>query len=146
PHVDRAGAGRGVTPHAVTRTWVLGAQVYGLRRGAPNDSGAPRIDGWHVGGDYALLGSLAGAAGRAGAAGLAISPVDAMFSAELPRYSPSAPSSRLFLNVLLADPECVFEQDVLQCLGYAGDASFVDDCGCLNWPRIQARRLGQLQR
>lgn len=146
PHVDQAGAGRGATPHAGSRPWVLGAQVYGLRRGPPKDSGAPRIDGWQAGGDYALLGSLAEAAGRAGAAGLAISPVHAMFAADAQRYSPYAPSSRLFLNVLLADPECVFEQDVLQCLDYADDASFVDDSGRLNWSRIQERRLSQLQR
>ncbi len=53
------------------------------------------------------FGSLADAARRfAGAGGdaVAISPVHALFPADPGRFSPYAPSSRLFLNILLADP------------------------------------------
>lgn len=56
---------------------------------------------------YGELGTLAGSAaslGRAGAAALAISPTHALFPADPGRFSPYAPSSRLFHNVLLADP------------------------------------------
>lgn len=57
------------------------------------------------GGAFGDFGSLAGAArplGRAGAAALAISPVHALFPADAARFSPYAPSSRLFRNVWLA--------------------------------------------
>ncbi|MBU2289457.1 MAG: 4-alpha-glucanotransferase, partial [Gammaproteobacteria bacterium] len=48
-------------------------------------------------------------AGR-GADAVAISPVHALFPADAGRYSPYAPSSRLFLNVLLGDPALVGTQ------------------------------------
>lgn len=53
-------------------------------------------------GDFASLASAAKALGRAGAAALAISPVHALFPADAARFSPYAPSSRLFRNVWLA--------------------------------------------
>ncbi|WP_428970596.1 4-alpha-glucanotransferase [Sphingomonas sp. Xoc002] len=53
-------------------------------------------------GDFAGLASAAKALGRAGAAALAISPVHALFPADAARFSPYAPSSRLFRNVWLA--------------------------------------------
>ncbi|WP_375242855.1 4-alpha-glucanotransferase [Sphingomonas parapaucimobilis] len=53
-------------------------------------------------GDIASLASAAKALGRAGAAALAISPVHALFPADAGRFSPYAPSSRLFRNVWLA--------------------------------------------
>ncbi|WP_129793002.1 4-alpha-glucanotransferase [Sphingosinicella sp. CPCC 101087] len=55
-------------------------------------------------GDFAALARLAAAAGQAGADALAISPVHALFPADPVRYSPYGPSTRLFLNVLFADP------------------------------------------
>lgn len=56
---------------------------------------------------YGDVGTLAGSAarlGQAGAVALAISPTHALFPADPGRFSPYAPSSRLFHNVLLADP------------------------------------------
>ncbi|WP_294305231.1 4-alpha-glucanotransferase [uncultured Sphingomonas sp.] len=53
-------------------------------------------------GDFAGLAGAAKALGRAGAAALAISPVHALFPADAARFSPYAPSSRLFRNVWLA--------------------------------------------
>ncbi|MDZ7280548.1 4-alpha-glucanotransferase [Sphingomonas sanguinis] len=53
-------------------------------------------------GDFASLASAAKALGHAGAAALAISPVHALFPADAARFSPYAPSSRLFRNVWLA--------------------------------------------
>lgn len=55
-------------------------------------------------GDFGALADAAGAFGRRGAQALAISPVHALFPADPARFSPYAPSSRLFLNVWLADP------------------------------------------
>ncbi|WP_322965563.1 4-alpha-glucanotransferase [Sphingomonas fuzhouensis] len=53
-------------------------------------------------GDFASLAKAAKAFGQAGAAALAISPVHALFPADPQRFSPYAPSSRLFRNVWLA--------------------------------------------
>lgn len=122
------------------RAWVVGAQVYALRRHGR------ALPGWEAGGDYSLLGQLATEAAREGAAGLAISPVHAMFSADPGRDSPYSPSSRLFLNAMYADPAAVFDAAFLQPLAGPVDASLVDASGCLNRPAIQALRLSQLRR
>ncbi|WP_230480533.1 4-alpha-glucanotransferase [Sphingomonas sp. Leaf21] len=53
-------------------------------------------------GDFASLADAAASLGEAGAAALAISPVHALFPADASRFSPYAPSSRLFRNVWLA--------------------------------------------
>lgn len=58
-------------------------------------------------GDFATLATTATAFGSAGADALAISPAHALFPADAARFSPYAPSSRLFLNVLLGDPALV---------------------------------------
>ncbi|MET0238720.1 MAG: 4-alpha-glucanotransferase, partial [Sphingobium sp.] len=55
-------------------------------------------------GDLGTLAEAARAFADAGADTLAISPTHALFPADATRFSPYAPSSRLFLNVALADP------------------------------------------
>lgn len=54
-------------------------------------------------GDYGALAETAEQFGKAGADVLAISPTHALFPADASRYSPYAPSSRLFHNVHLAN-------------------------------------------
>jgi 4-alpha-glucanotransferase len=58
-------------------------------------------------GDFGTLARAAAAFGAAGAEAIAISPVHALFPADAGRYSPYAPSSRLFLNILYGDPALV---------------------------------------
>lgn len=58
-------------------------------------------------GDFGTLAETARAFAARGADAMAISPVHALFPADASRYSPYAPSSRLFLNVLYADPRLV---------------------------------------
>ena len=58
-------------------------------------------------GDFAALARAATAFAEAGADLMGISPVHALFPADPGRYSPYAPSSRLFLNILYADPGLV---------------------------------------
>jgi len=77
--------------------WGIAAQIYGLRR--PGDGGI---------GDYSALAALAIGSAKHGAHALAVSPTHAMFSAEPQRFSPYAPSSRLWLNVAHIDPAAVF--------------------------------------
>ena len=133
------------------RAWVLGAQVYSLRRHGVHENGSSctestTLAGWEVGGDFSLLGRLAREAAQQGAAALAISPVHAMFAADAQRYSPYAPSSRLFLNVMYADPAAVFDADMLGQLGNGHSGAVLDDAGCMDWSAIQAQRLSQLRR
>lgn len=82
---------------AQRRPWGVSIQLYGLRRGVPAGLG-----------DLSALAMFAEAAAREGADAVAINPLHAGFAAYPERYSPYAPSSRLFLNVLYADPAPVF--------------------------------------
>jgi 4-alpha-glucanotransferase len=75
------------------KVWGLAVQLYGLRR--PGDGGL---------GDLAALRDLAREAGGQGAAAIAISPIHALFTANPGHFSPYAPSSRIRLNVLHAEP------------------------------------------
>jgi 4-alpha-glucanotransferase len=58
-------------------------------------------------GDFGTLAETARAFGASGADALAVSPTHALFPADASRFSPYAPSSRQFLNVLLADPSLI---------------------------------------
>ena len=75
------------------RIWGPAVQIAGLRDGRTTAYG-----------DFGTLADTARAFARRGADALAISPVHALFPADPSRYSPYAPSSRLFLNILYADP------------------------------------------
>ncbi|WP_454694751.1 4-alpha-glucanotransferase [Achromobacter aegrifaciens] len=123
-----------LTATARPRAWGLCAQVYSLRRDA---RGSHPDDGDY--GDFAAVRELAVAAAAEGADALAISPVHAMFAAQPQRCSPYAPSSRLFLNTLYADPAAVLGMEALR------QASA--DCGAvpsaaelIDWPQAGARR------
>jgi 4-alpha-glucanotransferase len=83
--VDDAAPGR--------RIWGPAVQIAALR----DDRGAAY-------GDFGTLAEAVRAFAAHGADAMAISPVHALFPADATRYSPYAPSSRLFLNVLYADP------------------------------------------
>lgn len=78
------------------RPWGVAVQTPSLR----DDRSCPF-------GDFGTLATTAKAFAAAGADALAISPAHALFPADATRYSPYAPSSRLFLNVLLGDPALV---------------------------------------
>lgn len=78
------------------RPWGVAVQTPSLR----DDRSCPF-------GDFGTLATTAKAFAAAGADALAISPAHALFPADAARYSPYAPSSRLFLNVLLGDPALV---------------------------------------
>jgi len=131
--------------------WMLGAQVYSLRRGNGKPGGsrgsATEVPpGWEAGGDYTAVGILARQAAAQGASGLAISPVHALFSADPGRYSPYAPSSRLFLNVLHADPAAVLGDELVRGAELARGPAPLSIGGLLDWSAIHAQRLGVLRR
>ncbi len=94
---------RGFSPGDVApnpRLWGLAAQVYALR--GQRDGGF---------GMFTDLAEFATGAGRAGADMLAISPVHAQFAADMTRFTPYSPSSRVALNPLHADPGAVIGPD-----------------------------------
>ena len=85
---DSAGGGR--------RVWGAAAQIPSLRD--------TRNTGF---GDFGTLADAVRALAQHGADTLAISPAHALFPADATRFSPYAPSSRLFLNILYADPALI---------------------------------------
>ncbi|GAN97637.1 4-alpha-glucanotransferase [Komagataeibacter europaeus NBRC 3261] len=130
--MDGAGSGR---------PWGLGAQVYSLR--TPGDGGM---------GHLGAVATLARLAAARGADALAISPVHAMFAARVGQYSPYSPSTRLFLNVLLADPLAVFDTATVQAAGLRNGKAYVDtvrmleDAPLIDWPQAATRRYELLRR
>ena len=78
------------------RMWGAAAQIASLR---DRDNTAF--------GSFGSLSQAAVALAEAGADALAISPAHALFPADGTRFSPYAPSSRLFLNILYADPRLI---------------------------------------
>lgn len=75
------------------RIWAPAVQIPALRGGRASAFG-----------DFGTLAASARAFADRGADAMAISPVHALFPADASRYSPYAPSSRLFLNVLYGNP------------------------------------------
>ena len=116
------------------RLWGLAAQLYSLRRAG--DGGL---------GDFGALAQLAGHAARKGADAVAISPVHALFGADLHRFGPYAPSSRLFLNALHADPSAVFGAAAVtaaaQATGWAAEAPQLEALALVDWPAAARLRL-----
>ena len=121
------------------RAWGLATQVYSLA--SDGDGGL---------GHYGALATIARRAARHGASALAISPVHAMFSADLHRYSPYGPSSRLLANVLHIDPRLVFGDEA-----YAAAVAGLEEPGALerfagnalvDWPTSSVLRLTLLRK
>lgn len=123
------------------RLWGLGVQLYSLRRSG--DGGI---------GDFTGLSTLTRSAAARGAAAVAISPVHAMFSADVHRYSPYGPSSRLFLNALHIDPANVLGPQALPAalaaLGNdaAGKLAALEQDTLIDWPAAASLRLSLLRR
>jgi len=78
------------------RLWGTAAQIPALRDAAGTGFGG-----------FGTLARAAGALAATGADALAISPAHALFPADVTRFSPYAPSSRLFLNILYANPRLI---------------------------------------
>jgi 4-alpha-glucanotransferase len=116
-------------------------QLYSLHRNG--DSGLA---------DFTSLSTLAKLVAAQGAAALAISPVHAMFSADVTRFSPYGPSSRLFLNVLHIDPASVLGQEALDtALASLGDDAadsfaHLEKGELVNWQASASLRLNLLRK
>ena len=113
-----------VVPDA--RLWGVSAQLYGLSH--PGDAGI---------GDLAGAATLARAAAEKGADAIALSPMHALYAADPSRFSPYAPSSRLFLNPLHAAPQLVF--------GEAARADAALSNGLIDWKEASKIKYAKLR-
>ncbi len=111
------------------RAWGTAVQVYSLRGAAPA--------GQNDFGDFGDLARFASAVGARGAQALGVSPVHALFAADPSRYSPYAPSSRLFLNSLYADPGLI--------VGEATPATQHTQDDLISWDAAAPTKLARLR-
>ncbi|HEV2610274.1 MAG TPA: 4-alpha-glucanotransferase, partial [Noviherbaspirillum sp.] len=101
--------------------------------------------------DFTGLASFVRSAAGHGAAAVAISPVHAMFSADVNRFSPYGPSSRLFLNALHIDPAAVLGSEaVASALVLLGDDGGGRRAGMeieplIDWPMAASSKLALLR-
>ncbi|MCE8034099.1 4-alpha-glucanotransferase [Billgrantia tianxiuensis] len=120
------------------RLWGLAAQLYALRR--PGDGGL---------GDTLALEQLACHAAESGAAALAVSPVHAMFSADVNHYSPYSPSSRLHYHALHAAPEALFSEAAVAAAiersGLGETRAQLEAQELIDWPRAARTKLTWLR-
>jgi 4-alpha-glucanotransferase len=123
--LDQCGGGK--------RLWGVAAQIYSLRR--PGDGGI---------GDATAVRQLAEAAARHGADAVALSPVHSLFAADPGRYGPYSPSSRLFLNPLLADPAIVFGE--ARVAPFRSDTGELEHVPLVQWQQAGAAKLAWLRR
>ncbi|MGR2739492.1 4-alpha-glucanotransferase [Billgrantia sp. Q4P2] len=120
------------------RLWGMAVQLYALRR--PGDGGI---------GDTRSLDLFARHAAEAGAAALAVSPMHAMFSADVTHYSPYSPSSRLLYQGLHAAPEALLgEASVTKAIersGLSETLAQLETDELLDWPRAARAKLAWLR-
>jgi 4-alpha-glucanotransferase len=119
---------------AARRPWGMAVQMSGLRR--PGDGGI---------GDFTALEACAKAAAEKGADALAISPLHALFAAAPERYSPYAPSSRLFLNGLYVDPVRTSTEQTVRAVidthNLRQELAELEWLELIDWPRAARARM-----
>lgn len=113
--------------------WGLTAQLYGLRR--DGDGGL---------GDTQAVADLARHAADQGADALGLSPVHAPFSADVQRFSPYSPSSRLFFNSLYASPAMLLGPErvaqAIQRAGLGEEMARLEALELIDWPAVATSR------
>ena len=116
------------------RPWGIAVQMSGLRR--PGDGGV---------GDFTALEICARAAAEKGADALAISPLHALFAAAPERFSPYAPSSRLFLNGLYIDPVRTSGEQTVRAVvdthNLRQELAELEWLDLIDWPRAARARM-----
>lgn len=116
------------------RPWGIAVQMSSLRR--PGDGGI---------GDFTALELCAKAAAEKGADALAISPLHALFAAAPERYSPYAPSSRLFLNGLYIDPVRTSGEQTVRAVidthNLRQELAELEWLELIDWPRAARARM-----
>jgi len=135
------GRGETVIALAPTRCFALSDIAPGLRPwGVSVQVPSLRCEDDKPFGDLGTLAATATALAERGADLLAISPVHALFPADPARFSPYGPSSRRFLNVVLADPSLAEAGPDEGDTGESGSGELID------WTEAIPRRLERLRR
>ena len=139
---------RAFTPTDATtraRIWGLSAQLYSLRRQLPEQTTSECGFG-----DFTALAHLARNAAMQGADALAISPVHALFSADVRHFSPYSPSSRLFLNVLHIDIASIVNEAGLRGmiaeLQLGNELARINALPLIEWPAAARAKLNLLKK
>ncbi len=121
------------------RLWGVAVQVYGLR--CKGDGGIGNTKG---------LSAFAVEAARYGADAIALSPMHAMFGADLGRYGPYSPSNRLLLNPLFADPCVAFDRDTIATaiceVGIGNEMESLETAELIDWPASAKLKLALFRR
>ncbi|MCI0754064.1 4-alpha-glucanotransferase [Teichococcus vastitatis] len=112
------------------KAWGLAVQLYSLKR--IGDGGV---------GDYRALQDFAQGAAAQGADAVAISPVHAQFTADPSRFSPYAPSSRLWLDVRYAEGETLVPHAPAFAPGLAEEWSRLEALDLVEWPDVARARI-----
>jgi 4-alpha-glucanotransferase len=115
----------------------LAAQIYALRR----------TGDWGIGDAGGVI-ELAERAAALGVDMLALSPVHALFGAELRHFSPYSPSSRLFYNPLHADPRALFDEEQISRAYAPGGGSIapLESQALIDWPRSGEAKIAAFRR
>ncbi|MFC3126252.1 4-alpha-glucanotransferase [Pseudoroseomonas globiformis] len=114
------------------KAWGLAVQLYALKRSG--DGGV---------GDYTALRDFAAGAAGLGADAIAISPVHAQFSADPSRFSPYAPSSRLWLDVRHSDGDALMPQAPPFPPELAAEWARLEAMELVDWPAVARARLAR---
>ena len=109
------------------RSWILAAQLYGVR--------SPR--NWGIG-DFTDLGALIDLAATMGADGVGLNPLHALFDDRPGDCSPYSPNSRLFLNPLYIDVEAIAEFPRKFLTDNAAELQLVRDADIVDYAGIAA--------
>lgn len=136
--VSDAAASASGSPVGEPRLWGISTQLYSLRR--PGDGGI---------GDFGGLARFVRQAALRGAAAVAISPVHAMFTDDLHRFSPYGPSSRVLFNALHIDLSAVLGDEPLQQVlhenNLAAEGARLEANALVDWPASSAWKLKVLR-
>ena len=129
-----------IADHQPIRLWALAVQLYALRNSQTHSAGGI--------GDFSALVNCCTMAAAHGAAAVAINPLHAGFTADPSRYSPYAPSSRLFLNPLYIDPAAMFgaaAADAARTLGLFEEQQALEQLAEIDWPGVARVKLAILR-
>lgn len=89
-------------------------------------------------GDFGAVANFARVAARKGADAIGLSPAHALFAADTHHFTPYSPSSRLFHNILFADPDCVFGAERVRAISAALNLdarnAALDTLELVDWP------------
>jgi 4-alpha-glucanotransferase len=99
-------------------------------------------------GDFTALEQFCNGAAALGVDAVGINPIHAGFAADFKRFSPYAPSSRLFLNPLYIDPAATFGALAAQAAASDGrdaELAMLDQSALIDWPRASMARMQVLR-